>query len=191
MTIKGASSKLKNAFEYSSTLDAHVISVASGPLSVTSGDTITINGSGLTSLTGDSVIVSVSGRDCTIINATSTQIICQSPTHTPGVKQLQVKVPGKGYAFFKTSRNVSYVLVVHSTSPDKGSILGGTVVTLTGEGFSSNMSDNQVMCGNKECALISSSNTEIKCLTADTGKIIKIDNSGEDKGKCVLLAMWF
>lgn len=42
---------------------------------------------------------------------------------------------------------VDYVLEVHSVSPLFGSLMGGTRLTVSGSGFSSDTSDNQVSVG--------------------------------------------
>jgi hypothetical protein len=53
--------------------------------------------------------------------------------------------------------------VVTGISPTSGSALGGTVVTITGENFSSNPIDNPVMIGDAFCIVKSSSPNEIIC----------------------------
>jgi hypothetical protein len=58
-------------------------------------------------------------------------------------------------------------LLVQSTvtnfSPKTGSRLGGTVITIEGENFSTNKLYNPVKVGDNYCAVLESSTTEIKC----------------------------
>jgi len=54
---------------------------------------------------------------------------------------------------------------VTSISPTSGSLLGGTLITITGENFSDDPLDNPVQIDGKDCAIESSSSTEIKCRT--------------------------
>lgn len=43
--------------------------------------------------------------------------------------------------------SIEYVLEVHSISPTTGSLMGGTQLTISGSGFSQNVSDNKVYFG--------------------------------------------
>ena len=52
---------------------------------------------------------------------------------------------------------------VTGITPNSGSLLGGTQVTITGENFSDNIQDNPVIIGDAECIVSSSSATEIQC----------------------------
>ena len=52
---------------------------------------------------------------------------------------------------------------VTSISPQSGSAMGGTVVTISGENFSNNPMDNPVMIGDSLCLVESSSASEIVC----------------------------
>jgi hypothetical protein len=53
--------------------------------------------------------------------------------------------------------------VVTGISPKRGSALGGTTVTITGENFSDNALDNPVWIGDSDCLVQSTSATEIVC----------------------------
>jgi hypothetical protein len=55
------------------------------------------------------------------------------------------------------------VISVRSINPSSGSIHGGTLVTLTGNGFSSN---NVVKFDSSTCSILSVSFNELKCLTS-------------------------
>ena len=61
------------------------------------------------------------------------------------------------------------LLKVHSTitsvTPTKGSLYGGTLVTIKGENFSNEPLDNPVKIGSHYCYVITSSSSEITCRT--------------------------
>ena len=59
---------------------------------------------------------------------------------------------------------VSGLPVVHSISPDSGSIYGGTVVSLSGNGFGSNL-DTTVEFGGAEAVIKSITQTSIECIS--------------------------
>ena len=57
--------------------------------------------------------------------------------------------------------------------PNSGSLAGGTVLKISGEGFSRNQKENMVdLCGVK-CDVLSSNATTIMCLTRSTLNTVK------------------
>lgn len=67
--------------------------------------------------------------------------------------------------FDTTSIVVDMIGIVTDFSPKKGSIHGGTLVTITGYEFSSDPQDNPVRMGYTDCLVEESSTHEIKCRT--------------------------
>lgn len=55
------------------------------------------------------------------------------------------------------------MIAVDSITPSKGSVLGGTLVTITGYHFGSVATDNPVKIGDNYCLVESTSEFEIKC----------------------------
>lgn len=45
---------------------------------------------------------------------------------------------------------IEYILEIYSISPQFGSLLGGTKLTVSGSGFSTNTSDNKVSIGEQQ-----------------------------------------
>jgi len=77
-----------------------------------------------------------------------------------------VQVRAKSYGRFDCSGVVLRTIgVVTAFSPSQGSLHGGTLVTVTGYNFSTDIQDNPIRIGNTDCLVLSSSNTEIKCRT--------------------------
>lgn len=82
---------------------------------------------------------------------------------------VSVRVNNRGYAAVKieNSLNASFILLptVQSVSPQTGSMMGGSILTINGDGFSPNI---DVRIGGAPCQILSSSYTQIKCQTAAT-----------------------
>jgi hypothetical protein len=81
---------------------------------------------------------------------------------------------------FRTSpAGVSYSLEVvpsvASVSPSKGSLAGGTVVTIRGSGFSNNVSVLSVFVGGEPCAVTSATVEMITCVTAKVSRPLNGD----------------
>ena len=80
-----------------------------------------------------------------------------------------MRVNNRGYAAIKIENmlNASFTLVptVQSVSPQTGSVIGGSILTINGDGFSPNP---DVKIVGAPCHILSSSYTQIKCQTAVT-----------------------
>ncbi len=120
----GQSAVLLNAFVY---VSITAISPNNGPAS--GGTTVTLTGTGF--LTG--ATVTFGGTAATVNSLTGTQIVVTAPAHTAGAVTVVVTntsgTNGTGTYTFNPPPTIS------SISPNSGSTLGGTVVTVTGTGF--------------------------------------------------------
>ncbi|VDH99664.1 Hypothetical predicted protein, partial [Mytilus galloprovincialis] len=76
---------------------------------------------------------------------------------------------------------IEYLLKVTNVFPKSGSLFGGTRVTITGVGFSTNESLTEVKVGDTDCDVDSASNTVIECTIQDTGDVVEITNQGIHK----------
>jgi PKD repeat protein len=108
------------------------ISPVNGP--ATGGTTVTITGTALTGATA----VRFGTTPGTILTNTATTITVTSPAHTAGVVDVTVTTPGGTSAHVAGDR-FTYIApprpTVSSLSPATGHITGGTLVTVTGTGF--------------------------------------------------------
>ena len=75
------------------------------------------------------------------------------------------------------------VLSVSGVTPNRGSLNGGAVLTIAGQGFGTNITDNMVMLGDVPCDVIESTESEMKCRTPSGGRIAEVDNSGSHPGQ--------
>lgn len=62
--------------------------------------------------------------------------------------------------------NLAMLPSVAVVSPTAGSVAGGTVITLSGSGFSTNLTQNIVFAGGKPCTVLSATVTQITCRTS-------------------------
>ena len=83
--------------------------------------------------------------------------------------------------FISSSNNVPSIDIkfrITNVYPLSGSVMGGTRVTLTVEGFSTNTTGTKVKVGQYDCVIETVSSTQIVCLIQDTAIIHKVDNQG-------------
>lgn len=182
VSSNGASDTLNQSYTYDSALEARItgFSPTSGP--VYGGSVLTIFGSGFPT-TKEEIEVMVGGKNCEVQSATATQITCTLPRNPPGQAKVVVDTLKNSRASYNgPETSFTYVLTVSNVSPQRGSLNGGTEVTITGEGFQSNTSRNAVKFGQKRCVVFESTSSEIKCRTENGGNMAQVDNSGSHSG---------
>jgi hypothetical protein len=114
-------------FDYTPTVSG--VSPKSGP--ATGGTAVTISGSGFTNATA----VSFGGVPATSFSIGSDGVItAQAPPGPGGTFDVTVTTPG-GASSTSSSDQFAYLAVVSGMSPGDGPAAGGTVVTISGAGF--------------------------------------------------------
>ena len=73
--------------------------------------------------------------------------------------------------------------------PTSGSIYGGSIITLTGQGFSTNNSLNNIRFGDAICKAVSSSYGSVVCEMEWTGKTHRVENTGSHPSESLALAV--
>lgn len=103
-----------------------------------------------------------------------------------GLFKVRVVLKDKGYSIpdSATAANFKYEIKVTSVTPNVGSLLGGTELTIVGENFSgANKNDNNVFISydvfglhvNIMCTVTSATTTLIKCTTGPSSGDMPID----------------
>uniref|UniRef100_A0A3B4ZZ57 PKHD1 like 1 n=1 Tax=Stegastes partitus TaxID=144197 RepID=A0A3B4ZZ57_9TELE len=124
---------------------------------------LTIQGSNLGGRDNSSVVL-VGGEECVTVQWTETSITCLLPVLPPGLHKVDVQVGNNGYPQTSNGVNatIEYILEVHSISPSSGSLMGGTMLTVSGAGFSNNTADNKVSIGDARCEVTVASENELR-----------------------------
>ena len=141
-----------------------------------SGTVLTITGNNFDTISGD-VTVWIGYGECSITFITSNSILCSIPDGSNAVAGRFTPVvysAAKGIASLinsnSTAIQVEIDLEIASVSPTSGSILGGSIITITGKGFPNYISNNNinatVSIGNSYCMLLTTSFTTITCETS-------------------------
>uniref|UniRef100_A0A8C5H567 Fibrocystin-L-like n=1 Tax=Gouania willdenowi TaxID=441366 RepID=A0A8C5H567_GOUWI len=139
--IGNMSQTASDSFTYDAALTAEITSLNPQTTTVFGRRVLYIQGSNLGGPNNDSVVF-VGGEECVAMDWTTTNITCLLPELQPGLHQVHVQVANSGFPQTSgVNTTIEYILEVHSVSPLIGSLLGGTQLTITGAGFSSNTSD--------------------------------------------------
>lgn len=113
--------------------------------------------------------VLVGAAECTVAEASAASIECDVPAMSGGRYNIQVDVPGVGFAAHPNNANdaVSFVsqVVFSKTQPRESSLRGGLVVTIHGHGFSETVSNNKVSVGGRSAHVVHASASELVIVT--------------------------
>ena len=138
---------------------------------------ITLDGSGFAEQPEDNIITIGGNYDCTPISASSSQIVCRLPALPANGYELAVRVCNVsndrcfGNASIDESASViTSVANLTNVSPVRGSLQGGTMLTITGTGFLSDITAISVNIGGSECEVGFANYSTITCITTSNSE---------------------
>ncbi|XP_036732330.2 LOW QUALITY PROTEIN: fibrocystin-L [Manis pentadactyla] len=172
----------KDAYNYNC-LQTPVITDFSPKVRTVLGEVnLTIKGYNFGNELTQNVEVYVGGKPCQILHWNFTDIRCLLPKLSPGKHGIYVEVRNWGFASTRDKLNASvwYILEVTNMFPQRGSLYGGTEITIMGLGFSPIPTENVVLLGSFPCNVTSSSENVIKCILHSTGNVFRVTNNGKD-----------
>ncbi|XP_041373046.1 fibrocystin-L-like isoform X2 [Gigantopelta aegis] len=182
VTVSQASSELTSPtqFEYNLASTAIITQLSTMSSSVEGGNTLTITGTGLGASPNPSQPVTIGGNVATVTSYSDTAVVVTLPSNPPGSYPVLLQIGTNGYADRQINSigDIVYDLKVTNIYPDAGSLYGGTKVTLSGVGFSTNTTLNEVKFGKHVCDVESATTTKIVCTIRDTGEVHHVTNKG-------------
>ncbi|XP_037651430.1 PKHD1 like 1, tandem duplicate 1 [Sebastes umbrosus] len=122
---------------------------------------LTVTGTGFSS---ENASIVVGKTRCHVEEITATTQVCRLGNASAGTYPVFVSFPSLGNSRYAGGNifHFTYQLIVSSFSPLSGSVAGGTLLTVTGFGFSQNA---MVTVGGDECTVVHASDTELRCRT--------------------------
>ncbi|XP_025757857.1 PKHD1 like 1, tandem duplicate 1 isoform X2 [Oreochromis niloticus] len=170
-----------SSFTYDNNLTPQITGLNPLTTTVIGHRVLTIQGSNLGQQDNDSIVL-VGRKECVTVLWTATNITCLLPVLPPGMHEVDVQVGNNGYPQTSgVNTTIEYILEVYSISPLFGSLMGGTELTVSGSGFSSNVSDNTVSVGNAACEVTAASENELQCVVQSEEKTHIVTNQGFDR----------
>ncbi|KAM6899772.1 PKHD1 like 1, tandem duplicate 1 [Xenentodon cancila] len=161
--INGIPSKCSGdcSFEWSEEKTPVVTGISPSQGSSGLGTLLTITGTGFSQETAS---VTVGKSKCVVEDFTATSQVCRLGGAAAGTYPVSLSFPSLGISRPAGGDIVlfTYQLIVSSSFPLSGSVAGGTVLTVTGFGFSQNA---LVTVGGAECVMVDASDTELRCTT--------------------------
>ncbi|XP_061597205.1 fibrocystin-L-like isoform X1 [Cololabis saira] len=179
VTVGNTTRTADSSFTYDDSLTPRISGLSPGTAFVIGWQVLTIQGSNLGGPDNGSVVF-VGVKQCVTVQWTPTEISCVLPALPPGVHEVDVQVGSRGAAQMSSGVNatVEYILEVSGISPLLGSLLGGTRLTVSGSGFSSNATDNRVSVGGADCEVVAASQGELQCIVQSEETTHAVTNQG-------------
>ncbi|KAM9385916.1 fibrocystin-L-like isoform 2-T2 [Pholidichthys leucotaenia] len=142
------------------TYQLNVSSVSPLSGSLEGGTLLTVEGYGFCTNT----TVTVGSAECTVVEATDTELKCRTPAGAAGLKSITVTV-GNMTATASSSFTYDSSLTpqISSLSPQTASVLGYEVLTIQGSNLGSLSNDTVIYVGGKECVTEQWSEMQITC----------------------------
>ncbi|XP_028646735.2 PKHD1 like 1, tandem duplicate 1 [Erpetoichthys calabaricus] len=174
----GMEDSLDTTFTYDMAVTPIIESISPQTTNVMGNTSLTISGSQFESQSS----VLIGNSNCKITEWTNSVIICTLPVLPPGTYNILLQVGNWGYANASDGVNTSieYILEINSVSPLEGSMYGGTTISVTGSGFSTNPNDTQVLMGNNICKVTLATESELECVVQPAGNLHVVTNLGID-----------
>uniref|UniRef100_A0A3Q3JRM8 Polycystic kidney and hepatic disease 1 (autosomal recessive)-like 1 n=1 Tax=Monopterus albus TaxID=43700 RepID=A0A3Q3JRM8_MONAL len=169
------------SFTYVNNLISQITALSPQNTTVIGYRLLTIWGSNLGNKDNDSIVF-VGGKECVTVQWTTTNITCLLPVLPPGLYQVDVHVGNSGYPQMSgVNATIEYILEIYSISPLFGSLMGGTRLSVSGSGFSTNTSDNKVSVGKQRpCEVEVAFENELHCVVQLEEKTYIVTNQGVD-----------
>ncbi|GAQ89759.1 hypothetical protein KFL_005590010 [Klebsormidium nitens] len=165
------STVLPKAFSYLTSLTPAVSSVNPAQIPPATSTLVTLTGTLFTQTNAvsdlsnfsDVTSVLIGQAPCPLTFANGTAATCNAPALPAGTYPVFVNSVGLGLS--SGTPTLSVPLTVTSVQPTKGGLAGGLVMTISGTGFSSNITDYSIVIGGARCLVLTSSVTGVSCLT--------------------------
>ena len=168
----GSSPVTSTGFTYDPSSSPTITSINPTYASTIVKTTLTITGTNFSTIGAGSVTVFVGAVECYVTASTATTVTCNLLGGPTGSWLMVVSIPGRGNAVHE---NYPLVFRINSVTPATGSINGGTLLTLTGNGFSTRATQLLVMFGDQShmCVLEGTPTEQlVKCRTPVMGSLV-------------------
>ncbi|XP_069076730.1 fibrocystin-L-like isoform X2 [Pleurodeles waltl] len=180
--VNGLNVTLTGHFLYTSAVYTSVITdVFPNTSSVLGNRNLTLFGSNFGNALADTRVYIGVGL-CPVLEMNSTHVVCLLPSLPPGTYPVLLKVGNLGFASVSDplKANITYILEVNSISPQHGSVYGGTKITITGSGFSTEPGINEVQLDSTPCQVTSSAAESLECIVQSRRAAHLVTNNGRD-----------
>ncbi|XP_006882176.1 PREDICTED: fibrocystin-like [Elephantulus edwardii] len=163
VTGGGHSVVLPAAFAYISSLNPVIVSLSRNRSSLAGGETLFIGMALLENYTDVEVEVYVQDTRAQLHAQTAQGLEVVLPALPAGVQRISVSINGVNIHSQGVDLGIWYLTDVFDVEPCCGSLLGGTILSISGIGFSQDPTSVWVLVGNQSCGIVNLTETNIWC----------------------------
>ncbi|NXW65775.1 PKHD1 protein, partial [Eurystomus gularis] len=170
------STTVTNLFQYDPSLNPAVVSLSRNRSGIAGGQELQIGISQFASYQGSDIKVQIGGSWAQIQAQTDHGINVMLPALAVGWYNVLVIINGIAITSNRFEPLIQYLSEVFSIEPCCGSFLGGTLLTISGVGFSQNPALVSVSMGRKTCIVTHLAEETIWCLTPPASNLSNEDS---------------
>ncbi|XP_004869101.1 fibrocystin isoform X3 [Heterocephalus glaber] len=170
------SAVLPRAFTYVSSLNPVIVSLSRNRSNIAGGETLFIGMALLGNYTDLDVEIHVQDTLIQVHAQTAQGLQVVLPPLPAGLHSLSVSINGISIHSQGVVLHIWYITEVFSIEPCCGSLLGGTILSISGVGFSRNSALVWVHVGNQPCDIVDSREMSIRCETLPAPMLSSVDS---------------
>ncbi|XP_027528473.1 fibrocystin isoform X1 [Neopelma chrysocephalum] len=170
------STTVMNLFGYDPSLNPAVVSLSRNRSGIAGGEELQIGISQFATYRGSDVKVQIGDSWPQIQEQTDHGVNVTLPALAAGWHNISVTINGITIASNRTELLIQYLSEIFSVEPCCGSFLGGTLLTISGVGFSQNPALVSVSMSNQTCAVTHLEEERIWCLTPPAANLSNEDS---------------
>ncbi|KAM7135910.1 fibrocystin isoform 3-T3 [Molossus nigricans] len=159
---------LSTAFTYVSSLNPVIISLSRNRSNIAGGETLFIGMALLVDYTDLDVKVYIQDSPARVQAKTAQGLEVVLPPLPAGLHRISVSINGVSICSRGVDLHIQYLTEVFSIAPCCGSLLGGTILSISGAGFSRDPALTWVLVGNRSCDIVNLTETNVWCETSPT-----------------------
>ncbi|NXS81844.1 PKHD1 protein, partial [Erpornis zantholeuca] len=165
-----------NLFQYDPSLNPAVVSLSRNRSGIAGGEELHIGISQFASYQGSDVKVQIGHSWAQIRAQTGSGVNVTLPALPAGWYNISVLISGIALASNRVELLIQYLSEIFSVEPCCGSILGGTLLTISGVGFSQNPAQVSVSMNNRSCTVTHVAEETVWCLTPPAANLSNEDS---------------
>ncbi|XP_047651580.1 fibrocystin isoform X2 [Phacochoerus africanus] len=156
---------LPMAFTYVSSLNPVIVSLSRNRSNIAGGETLSIGMVLPVNYTDLDAEVHIGDTQAQVLTWTAWGLEVVLPPLPTGLHGISVSINGVCIGAQGVDLHIQYLTEVFSIQPCCGSLLGGTILSISGRGFSPNSALVRVLVGNRSCEVVNSTERSIWCET--------------------------
>ncbi|EGW10040.1 Fibrocystin [Cricetulus griseus] len=159
------STVLPRAFSYVSSLNPVIVSLSRNRSNLAGGEILFLGMAQLVNYTGLDVLVRVQDTSAQVLTQTAWGLEVVLPPMLAGIHMISVFINGVNIHSQGVDLHIQYLTEVLSVEPRSGSLLGGTVLSLSGVGLGRDPALIWVLVGSQPCGMVNLTDVNAWCET--------------------------